>query len=140
MVRGSVLLREAIGVPGTVAGDVLADLLRYSCDLPEITGNGVLEVERKSILYGGVDLYLRDCSEEVAILPSSYSTLKSISRSPYKQEIRYSLQCRGLPRVLQFLGRTEEGTFVFPQVQAILCRNFVSNKDHGMIQNTGIRP
>ena len=110
---------KLIGAPGTLAGDILrwkADLPRYNCCL-EIIGNQVREVERKQWEYDEVDPDLEDCSEEVAKLPLiAFDPEKHFKKTPtYKQEIRYLLQCQGSPRIVQLLGRTEEGALVFPK-------------------------
>ena len=130
---------KLVGAPGTLAGDILrmkADLPRYNCDL-EIMGNDVREVERKSLSYYEVDPDLDDCSEELAKLPLiSFDAEKHFKKSPtYKQEIRYLLQCRGSSRIVQLLGRTEEGALVFPKFEQSFLTTVLFNKDQGRIQN-----
>ena len=132
---------KLIGAPGTLAGDIMrnrADLPRYNCDL-EIIGNDVREVKRKPTPYDedGADPDLEDYSEEVAKLPLvAFDPEKHFKKSPtYKQEIRYLLQCRGSPRIVQLLGRTEDGALVFPKFKRSFLVTALSNKDHGRIQN-----
>ncbi|KIM43475.1 hypothetical protein M413DRAFT_434011 [Hebeloma cylindrosporum] len=123
---------KLIGAAGTLAGDILrrkADLPYHDRDL-EIIGNDVREVEHKPRPYSlGDDPDLEDCSEEVAKLPLvAFDEQKHHLKSPkYKQEIRYLLQCRGSPRIVQLLGRTEEGALVFPKFEQDLIKPAVRN-------------
>ena len=69
-----------------------------------------------------IDPDLEDCSEEISKLPLvAFDDEKHFAKRPtYKQEIRHLLRCRGSLRIVQLLGRSEEGMLVFPQIQAIL--------------------
>jgi len=98
---------KLVGIPGTLAGDIL----RLKSDL--------------------------DFSEEVAKLPLiAFDPEKHFKKSTtYKQEIRYLLQCRGSPRIVQLLGRTEEGALVFPKFKRSFMETLLSNKDQGRMQN-----
>ena len=128
---------KLIGAPGTLAGDILrwkSDLPRYNFCL-EIIGNQVREVEWKQWEYDEVDPDLEDCGEEVAKLPLiAFDPEKHFKMAPtYKQEIRYLLQCQGSPRIVQLLGRTEEGALVFPKFK----QSFVNTKGGSKISGDG---
>ena len=130
---------KLIGAPGTLAGDIMllrSDLPRYNCDL-EIIGDDVRDTERKPMVDQEVDPDIEDCSEEMAKLPLiSLDAEKHFAKSPtYKQEIRYLLQCRGSPHVVQLLGRTEEGALVFPKFQRAFNVTVINNPDDRRIQN-----
>jgi serine/threonine protein kinase len=131
---------KLIGAPGILAGDIMRlkiDLPRYHCDL-EIIGDDFRDTERKPpTVYEEVDPDLEDCSEEVAKLPLvAFDAEKHFAKSPtYKQEIRYLLQCRGSPHVVQLLGRTEEGALVFPKFERVFLSTVINNTDQGRIQN-----
>ncbi|KIM42947.1 hypothetical protein M413DRAFT_392235 [Hebeloma cylindrosporum] len=127
---------KLIGAPGTLAGDIL----RMKSDLPcvgdlEIIGNDAREVERKPM--PTFDFELEDCSEEVAKLPLiAFDPEKHHKKSPtYKQEIGYLLQCRGSPRIVQLLGRSEDGDLVFPKFERNFFVASLFNTDKGRIQN-----
>jgi serine/threonine protein kinase len=130
---------KLVGVPGTLAGDILrlkGDLPRYNCDL-EIIGDNVSETERKPTVFEGVDPDLEDCSNDLAKLPLvAFDAAKHFTKYPtYKQEIRYLLQCRGSPHIVQLLGRTKEGALVFPKFKRSFLITVLSNTDHSRIQN-----
>ncbi|KIM42987.1 hypothetical protein M413DRAFT_443805 [Hebeloma cylindrosporum] len=137
---------KIIGGPGTLAGNIL----RWRCDLPkhaynrnvEIIGDEVREVERKPMPSDddSPDPDLEDCSGEVAKLPLiAFEDEKHFKKSTtYKQEIRYLLQCRGSPHVVQLLGRSEEGALVFPRFKKDLADISIENcvnEDQVRIQN-----
>jgi len=128
-----------VGAPGTLAGDILRlkkDLPRYNCDL-EIIGDNVRESERKPMVYETVDPDLEDCSEELAELPVvAFDADRHFAKNTtYKQEIRYLLQCRGHPRVVQLLGRTEDGSLVFPKYRRGFHLAVIFNTDDCRVQN-----
>lgn len=130
---------KLVGTPGTLAGDILrlkSDLPRYNCHL-EIIGNDVREVEREPWEYDDVDPNLEDCSKEVAKLPliAFDPEIHFKKFTTFKQEIRYLLQCRGSLRIVQLLGRTEEGALVFPKFKRSFMETLLFNKDRGRIQN-----
>ena len=84
-----------------------------------------------------VDPDLEDYSEEVSKLPLvAFDTEKHFAKRPtYKQEISYLLQCRGSSHVIQLLGRTEEGSLVFPKFKQTLLEAAILNSNQGRIQN-----
>ena len=132
---------KLIGAPGTLAGDILrlkSDLPRYDCDL-EIINDDIHETYRKLKVYEDVDPDLEDCSEEISKLPLvAFDVEKHFAKRPtYKQEIRYLLQCRGSPHIVQLLGRTEDGMLVFPRFKGDLLSASMFNSDKGRtrIQN-----
>ena len=118
---------KLIGPPGTLAGDILrleSDLPRYDCDL-EIIGDDIHETERKLLLMAedvDDDPDLEDCSEEISKLPLvAFDAEKHFAKRPtYKQEIRHLLRCRGSSRIVQLLGRSEDGNACFSQNQTTL--------------------
>ncbi|KAF8186287.1 kinase-like domain-containing protein [Pholiota molesta] len=136
-------LRTCVSAPqrarfGTLACDILcqkADLPRYNCNL-EIIGDDVRDTEHKP-MPEEPDSDLEDCSQEIAKLPLiTVDTEKHFTKTPtYKQEIKYLLQCKGSPRVVELLGRSEDGLLVFPKFARSFDSTVVSNKDQGRIQN-----
>ena len=109
------------GAPGSLAWNIIhleADLPRYNCDL-EIVGNDVREVERKPKPVFNDD---EDCNEELSKLPLIvFDPEKHFTKIPtLKQEIRYLLQCRGSPHIVQLLGRSGNGMLVFPKFETTL--------------------
>ncbi|KJA19603.1 hypothetical protein HYPSUDRAFT_1094713, partial [Hypholoma sublateritium FD-334 SS-4] len=124
---------------GTLAGAILrlkGDLPRYSCDL-EIVGNDVRNTEKKPITFEDVDPDIEDCSEEVAQLPLiAFDADRHFSKYPtYKKEIRYLLQCRGSPHIVQLLGWSEDGRLVFPKFEHDFTRTVIFNTDEGRTHN-----
>ena len=127
---------KLIGAPGTLAGDILrwkSDLPRYDCDL-EIIEDDIHETEWKLKVYRPD---LEDCSGEISKLPLvAFDAKKHFAKRPtYKQEIRYLLQCRGSPYIVQLLGRTEEGMLIFPRFKRDLLSATMFNSGQGRIQN-----
>ncbi|KAF8186325.1 kinase-like domain-containing protein [Pholiota molesta] len=83
------------------------------------------------------DSDLDDCSEEIAKLPLiTVDAEKHFTKKPtYKQEIKYLLQCKGSPRVVELLGRSEDGLLVFPKFARSFAITVLLNQDQGRIQN-----
>ncbi|KAF9473543.1 kinase-like protein [Pholiota conissans] len=123
------------GKPGTLAHNILifrADLPKYNCHL-EIIGDEIKETKHK--VYVGLEEQLssedEDCAEEMAMLPlvSPLDPEKHFTKAPtYKQEIKYLLQCKGSPYVVQLLGRSEDGLLVFPKFPFSLMQTAVHNR------------
>ena len=112
---------KLIGAPGTLAGDIMrikADLPRYNCD-PEIIGNDVREVERKSMPYdeGRVDLTSRIAARKLPNYPSSHSTPKSISRNPQHTSKRFTIYYSAavLPASYSYWEGRKMGLSFFPK-------------------------
>ncbi|KAF8167391.1 hypothetical protein B0H34DRAFT_792120 [Crassisporium funariophilum] len=131
---------KLIGPPGTLASDILrlkSDLPRCNCDL-EIIGNDVRDTIKKAMIEDDdIDPDVEDCSEEVAQLPLiAFDADQHFSKNPtYKKEIRYLLQSRGSPHVVQLLGRTKDGALVFPKFEHDSVTNIMSHKNEGRVQN-----
>ncbi|KAF8878993.1 hypothetical protein CPB84DRAFT_1877498, partial [Gymnopilus junonius] len=112
-----------------------SDLPRHNCNL-EIIGNDVPIRGRNRLCMRTLTLISRTAARKLPNYPLSHSTDKHFSKNPtYKKEIRYLLQCRGSPHIVQLLGRTKDGGLVFPKFKHDFVRTVMLNKNEGRIHN-----
>jgi hypothetical protein len=133
-----------IGYPGTLGGDILErkkDLPRYDCHL-KIIDDDVYDTWQETPPFGiagdAEDPDLEDCSATIAQLPliTSIDPNKHFTKTPrYTSEIRNLLACVGIPRIIQLLGRSEDGQLVFPRHKRDIRFMVRTNPDDRRIQN-----
>ncbi|KAJ6586553.1 kinase-like domain-containing protein, partial [Mycena sp. CBHHK59/15] len=105
-------------VPGTLSGNIL----RLQASIPPLSRHSAIHGDEISDIpmrdFDDVDGPEEDTSDIVAQLPllALDERIHFVKRSRFRSEIPNLLQAKGLPHIVEILGRTDDGQVVFPKL------------------------
>lgn len=121
---------------GTLAGDIIRfekDIPQYGVNL-EINGDAVKEIN--AVPWEEPVETTEDLSAPLAQLPTVTSNPSThfTKRPSHRSEIENLLKCRGLPHVIQLVGKTADGQLVFPKMSRDLHLEFLRSRQRTATQ------